>query len=81
MEKEMKMNYHEQYTPGPAGAVQLGRFWSPRVDALERHLSANTWVLAAVTAVLIAYPIARIVIPVVLHHVVPDVVRTVLNLN
>jgi hypothetical protein len=50
------------------------------VDALDRHLSANTWALAAVTVVLIAYPIARIVIPVVLNGTVPDVVRTVLNL-
>jgi len=30
--------------------------------------------------VLIAYPIARIVIPAVLNGIVPDVVRTVLNL-
>jgi hypothetical protein len=50
------------------------------VDALERHLSANMWALAAVTVVLIAYPIARFVIPAVLRAVVPDVVRTVLNL-
>jgi hypothetical protein len=67
----------EHYTPSPATAVQ---FWSARVDALERHLSANTWALAAVTVVLIAYPIARIVIPAILHGIVPDAVRTVLNL-
>ena len=78
------MNYREQYTPGPASAVQLCRFWSAHVDALERHLSANTWALAAVAVVLIAYPIARIVIPAMLHDIVPhgivpDVVRTVLN--
>jgi hypothetical protein len=70
----------KQYTPGPASAVQLCRFWSAHVDALERHLSANTWALAAVTVVLIAYPIARIVIPAMLHGIVPDVVRSVLNL-
>ena len=70
----------EPYTPGPASAVQFCRFWSAHVDALERHLSANTWALAAVTVVLIAYPIARIVIPAVLHGIVPGVVRTVLNL-
>ena len=79
------MNYREQYAPGPASAAQLCRFWSAHVDALERHLSANTWALAAVTAVLIVYPIARIVIPAILHDIVthgivPDVVRTVLNL-
>jgi hypothetical protein len=50
------------------------------VDALDRHLSTDTWVLAAVTLVLAAYPIARIAIPAMLHGVVPDVVRTVFNL-
>jgi hypothetical protein len=74
------MTYHEQYTTGPASAAQLCRLWSAHVDSLERHLSANTWALAAVTVVLIAYPIARIVIPAILHRIVPDVVRTVLNL-
>ena len=74
------MNYHEQYTPVPVSAVEFCRFWSDHVDALEHHLSANTWALAAVTVVLIAYPIARIVIPAILHRIVPDVVRTVLNL-
>jgi hypothetical protein len=50
------------------------------VDALEHHLSANAWALAAVTVVLIGYAIARIVTPAILHAIVPDVVRTVLNL-
>jgi len=68
------------YTPGAVSAVQFCRLWDAHVDALERHLSANTWAMAAVTVVLIAYPIARIVIPVILHSIVPDVVRTVLNL-
>jgi hypothetical protein len=74
------MTYREQYAPIPASALQSYRFWSARVDALERHLSPNTWVLAAVTVVLIAYPIARLVIPAILHGVMPDVVRSVLNL-
>jgi hypothetical protein len=74
------MTVREQYTPDPACGAQLCQFWSAHVDALERHLSANTWALAAVTVVLIAYPIARIVIPAVLNGIVPDVVRTVLNL-
>ena len=56
------------------------RFWSAHVDGLERHLSAHTWALAAATVVLIVYPIARIVIPAVLNGIVPEVVRTVLNL-
>jgi hypothetical protein len=70
----------QQYTPNPASALQSYRFWSAHVDALERHLSPNTWVMAAVTVVLIAYPIARNVIPAILHGIMPDVVRTVLNL-
>ena len=73
------MTYLEQYVSGPASAAQLCD-WSAHVDALERHLSAKTWVLSALTVVLIAYPIARIVIPAVLHYAVPDVVRNVLNL-
>jgi hypothetical protein len=74
------MTYREQCTPSPASALQSYRFWSARVDALERHLSTNTWVMAAVTVVLIAYPIARNMIPAILHGIVPDVVRAVLNL-
>ncbi|HTS34050.1 MAG TPA: hypothetical protein VMH04_00180 [Candidatus Solibacter sp.] len=74
------MNYHERYTPGPASAVQFYQLWSAHVDALERHLSANTWALAATTVVLIAYPIARFVAPALLHAIVPNVVRTVINL-
>ena len=74
------MNYREQYAPGPAGAAQLCRLWSANVDDLERHLSADTWALVAVAVVLIAYPMARIVIPAILHDIVPDVVRTVFNL-
>jgi hypothetical protein len=76
----MKMATREQYIPGPACGAQFCRFWTAQVDALEHHLSAKTWTLAAVTVVLIAYPIARIVIPAVLNDIVPDVVRTVLNL-
>jgi hypothetical protein len=74
------MNNLQQYAPGPASTVQFFRLWSAHVDALERHLSAKTSALAAVTAVLIAYPIARIVIPAILHSIVPDAVRSVFNL-
>jgi hypothetical protein len=74
------MSYREQFAMGPASAAQLGQFWSGHVDALERHLSAKTWALAAVTVVLIAYPLARIAIPAIIHGIMPDVVRTVLNL-
>jgi hypothetical protein len=78
------MTNRDQYMRGPAGAAEFCRLWSGHVDALERHLSTNTWALAAVTVVVIAYPIARIVIPAVLHDIVsgvlPDVVRNVLRL-
>ena len=74
------MNDYEHYAPSPASGAQFCRFWCAHVDALERHLSAKSWALAALTVVLIAYPIARIVIPTVLNAIVPDVVRTVLNL-
>jgi hypothetical protein len=70
----------QQYAASPAGAMQQYRFWSAHVDALERHLAAKTGALGAVIVVVIAYPVARIVIPAVLHGIVPDVVRTVLNL-
>jgi len=74
------MTNTQQYTPDPVGALQFCRFWSAHVDALERHLSARTWALAAVAVVLMTYPIARIVIPAILHEIVPEVVRSVLNL-
>ena len=74
------MATHAQYTLDSASAAQFCRSWSTHVDALDRHLSTDTWVLAAVTLVLAAYPIARIAIPAMLHGVVPDVVRTVFNL-
>ena len=74
------MTHREQYETSPVSALQFCQFWSAHVDALERHLSANTWALAAVTVVLIGYPIARIVIPAILHGIVTDMVRTVLKL-
>jgi hypothetical protein len=78
-----------QYVTGPARAAQFCQLWSDHVDALERHLSAKMWALAAASVVLITYPIAQMVIPAVLHaaviHVVvthaavSNVVRTVLS--
>jgi hypothetical protein len=71
------MTHLNEYPPCPASAAQLCQFWSAHVDGLERHLSTKRWALAAVTVVLMAYPIARIVIPAALHGIVPDVVQTV----
>lgn len=72
------MNDHKLYTP--ASAAQVCQFWSTHLDALENQLSSKVWAPAATTLVLIAYPIARIVIPALLHAVVPDMVRTMINL-
>ena len=73
------MTNQVQYAPSPASAEQFCQIWSTHVDALDRHLSVNTWALRALTVVLIAYPIARIVVPSLLHGIVPDVIRAVLN--
>ena len=71
---------HDQYAANPASAAQLCRVWTAHVDALEWHLASNTWALVMLTVLLIAYPIARIVIPAIVHGIVPDVVRNVLNM-
>ena len=39
----------------------------------------KTWLLLVVPALMIAYPIARVVVPAVLRAVVPEVVRNVLT--
>ena len=74
------MIHHEQCAPYFCSTAQFDRFWSAHVDALDRHLSAKRWALAAVPLVMIVYPIAKIAIPAVLHDVVPGIVRTVLHL-
>jgi len=43
------------------------------------NLPTKMWLLLVVPAMAIAYPIARVVIPAVLHAVVPEVVRNVLT--
>ena len=43
------------------------------------NLTTRAWVLLVVPAVVIAYPVVRIVVPAVVHAVVPEVVRTVLS--
>jgi hypothetical protein len=39
----------------------------------------KTWLLMVVPALIIAYPIARVVVPAVIRAVVPEVVRNVLT--
>ena len=43
------------------------------------NLPTKTWLLLVVPAVVLAYPVARLVVPAVLHAVVPQVVRSVLS--
>ena len=50
------------------------------MKAYFTNLSAGVWVLVALPAVAIAYPIIMVVGPIVVHAVVPEVVRTVLHL-
>lgn len=51
-------------------------------DAMKNYfnnLPTKTWLLLVIPAVVLAYPVVRIVVPAVLHAVVPDVVRSVLS--
>jgi hypothetical protein len=43
------------------------------------NLPVRTWLFLIVPAVVLAYPVARIVVPALVHAVVPEVVRTVLH--
>ena len=43
------------------------------------NLPTKTWLLLVIPAVVLAYPVARLVVPAVLHAVVPQVVRSVLS--
>lgn len=49
------------------------------MKAYFTNLPTRTWLLFVVPAVVIAYPVVRIVVPAVVHAVVPEVVRTVLS--
>jgi len=44
------------------------------------NLPMRNWLLLAVPAVVIAYPLVRIVLPAVLHAMVPDVVRSLFSM-
>lgn len=49
------------------------------MKAYFHNLSMKAWLLLAIPAVVVAYPVVRIVIPAVLRAVVPDVVRSVIS--
>jgi hypothetical protein len=49
------------------------------MKAYFSNLPTRIWVLVALPAIVIAYPVARIVVPAVLRAVVPEVLRSVLG--
>jgi len=49
------------------------------MKAYFTNLPTKTWLLLAVATVGLAYPLVRVVVPTVLHAVVPEVVRSVLS--
>jgi len=49
------------------------------MKAYFTNLPTKIWLLLVLPAIVIAYPVARIVVPAVLRAVVPEVVRTVLS--
>ena len=49
------------------------------MKAYFTNLPTRIWLLLIVPAVVIAYPVVRIVVPAVVHAVVPEAVRTVLS--
>ena len=49
------------------------------MKAYFTNLPTKSWLLLAVPLIVVAYPIARIVVSAVLNAVVPEVVRSVLS--
>jgi hypothetical protein len=49
------------------------------MKAYLTNLPTKTWLLLIVAMVGLAYPVVRVVVPSVLHAVVPEVVRSVLS--
>ena len=49
------------------------------MKAYFTNMPMRSWLLLVVPALMIAYPVARIVIPAVIRVVVPEVVRSVLR--
>ena len=49
------------------------------MKAYINNLSMKMWLLLIIPTLVIAYPIARVVVPAVIHAVVPEIVREVLS--
>ena len=43
------------------------------------NLPMRIWLMVVVPAIVVAYPVVRVVLPCVIHAVVPEVVRSVLS--
>jgi hypothetical protein len=73
----------------PCQEAKVGRELFQRSARIDRgedvlkpyftNLPMRIWLLLVVPAVVIAYPVVRIVVPAVIHAVVPEAVRTVLS--
>lgn len=50
-----------------------------KMRSKSNNLQSRTWIVLAVSSIVLAYPFVRLVVPVVVKAVVPEVVRTVLN--
>jgi hypothetical protein len=67
---------------------RLGTFlsvlpYSSIEDVMKAYLNSlpmTSWLLLTLAGLLIAYPIAQVVVPAVVHAVVPEVVREMLRL-
>ena len=49
------------------------------MKAYISNLPTGTWLLLAMLGVIVAYPIFEIIVPAVIHAVVPEAVRSVLS--
>jgi len=50
------------------------------MKAYFANLPAKAWVLVALSAVLITYPVITVILPAILRAIVPETVRSVLSL-
>ena len=50
------------------------------MKAYLNNLPTTSWLLLALAIVIVAYPIAQIVVPTLVHAIVPDTVRSLLKL-
>jgi hypothetical protein len=49
------------------------------MKAYFNNLPVRTWLLLVLPVIALGYPVARLVVPALIHALVPDVVRSVLQ--